>query len=89
MSAILLDIETLDIYLHLDYLDVKAHKELAMMDKIWDLSESKDVRLVAAGRLSPTAVAIRHEREELAAVIDLGRGHKPTATPATKVSRPR
>ena len=35
-----------------------------------DLSDSLDVRLVVAGRLSPTAIAIRHDRAELAAVLE-------------------
>ena len=34
-----------------------------------DLSDSIDIRLVAAGRLSPTAVDIRRDRAELAAVL--------------------
>jgi hypothetical protein len=34
-----------------------------------DLSDSLDVRLIAAGRLSPTAVSVRHDRAELAAVL--------------------
>ncbi len=38
-----------------------------------DLSDSLDVRLVVAGRLSPTAIAIRHDRAELAAVLERGR----------------
>jgi hypothetical protein len=34
-----------------------------------DLADSLDIRLIVAGRLSPTAVAIRRERAELAAVL--------------------
>ncbi len=34
-----------------------------------DLSESLDVRLVVAGRLSRTAIPVRRDREELAAVL--------------------
>ena len=34
-----------------------------------DLSDSLDVRLVAAGRLSQTAIDIRHDRAELARVL--------------------
>ncbi len=44
-----------------------------------DLSDSLDVRLVAAGRLSPTAVAIRRDRAELAAVLDGARPSRPEA----------
>jgi hypothetical protein len=34
-----------------------------------DLADSLDIRLIVAGRLSPTAVDIRRERAELAAVL--------------------
>ena len=34
-----------------------------------DLSESLDVRLIVAGRLSRTAIPVRRDREELAAVL--------------------
>jgi hypothetical protein len=34
-----------------------------------DLSESLDVRLIVAGRLSKTAIPVRRDREELAAVL--------------------
>jgi len=44
-----------------------------------DLSDSLDVRLVAAGRLSPTAVAIRSDRAELAAVLERARQSRPEA----------
>jgi hypothetical protein len=36
---------------------------------VGDLSESLDVRLAVAGRLSPTAIDIRRERAELAMVL--------------------
>jgi hypothetical protein len=35
----------------------------------FDLAESVDVRLIAAGRLSQTAIDIRHDRAELARVL--------------------
>lgn len=34
-----------------------------------DFAESLDLRLIASGRLSPTAVHIRRDRAELAAVL--------------------
>ena len=34
-----------------------------------DLSDSLDIRLIVAGRLSPTGVALRHDRAALAAVL--------------------
>ena len=46
-----------------------------------DLSDSLDIRLVAAGRLSQTAVDIRHARAELAQVI--GPSARPRAGGAT------
>jgi hypothetical protein len=48
-----------------------------------DLAESLDVRLVAAGRLSPTAIGIRHDRAELARV--LGPAMEPRADGAFRV----
>jgi len=44
-----------------------------------DLSDSLDVRLVAAGRLPPPAVAIRRDRAELAAVLERARQSRPEA----------
>jgi hypothetical protein len=40
-----------------------------------DLSDSLDVRLLAAGRITPTAIPLRRDRAELAAV--LGRSLQP------------
>jgi hypothetical protein len=34
-----------------------------------DLSDSIDLRLIAAGRITPTAIPIRRDRAELAAVL--------------------
>ena len=34
-----------------------------------DLSDSIDLRLLAAGRITPTAIPIRRDRAELAAVL--------------------
>jgi hypothetical protein len=42
-----------------------------------DLSESLDVRLVVAGRLSRTAIPVRRDREELAAVVGGARQPRP------------
>jgi hypothetical protein len=44
-----------------------------------DLSDSLDVRLVVAGRLSPTAVGIRRDRAEIAAVLERARQSRPEA----------
>ncbi len=44
-----------------------------------DLSDSLDIRLIVAGRLSPTAVDIRRERAELAAVLAPPEPPPPTA----------
>lgn len=43
-----------------------------------DLSDSVDIRLIVAGRLSPTTVALRHDRAALAAI--LGRDRARTST---------
>jgi hypothetical protein len=48
-----------------------------------DLSDSLDVRLIASGRLSPTAIDIRHDRAELARV--LGPAMEPRADGAFRV----
>jgi hypothetical protein len=48
-----------------------------------DLSDSLDVRLIAAGRLSKTAIDIRHDRAELARV--LGPAMQPRADGAFRV----
>jgi hypothetical protein len=40
-----------------------------------DLADSIDLRLLVAGRLTPTAIPIRRDRAELAAVL----GHAPQA----------
>ena len=40
-----------------------------------DLSDSIDIRLLAAGRITPTAIPLRRDRAELAAV--LGRAMQP------------
>ena len=37
---------------------------------VMDLSDSLDIRLIVAGRLSPTGVALRRDRAALAAVLD-------------------
>jgi hypothetical protein len=42
-----------------------------------DLSDSLDVRLLAAGKITPTAIPLRRDRAELAAV--LGRSLQPRA----------
>jgi hypothetical protein len=42
-----------------------------------DLSDSIDLRLLAAGRITPTAIPLRRDRAELAAV--LGRAMQPEA----------
>jgi hypothetical protein len=42
-----------------------------------DLSESLDVRLVVAGRLSKTAIPVRHDREELAAILGDAQQRRP------------
>ena len=49
--------------------DRLSHHESARRLVPSDLSESLDVRLVVAGRLSRTAIPVRHDREELAAVL--------------------
>jgi hypothetical protein len=51
-----------------------------------DLSDSLDVRLVVAGRLSPTAVAIRRDRAELATVLDRARQAPETRADLDKVA---
>jgi hypothetical protein len=48
-----------------------------------DFADSLDVRLVAAGRLSQTAVDIRHDRAELARI--LGPAMMPRADGAFRV----
>jgi hypothetical protein len=65
----------------IDYLYVEAHPSgVAAMASIrsispltgpapTDLSDSIDVRLLAAGRVTPTAIPIRRDRAELAAVL--------------------
>jgi hypothetical protein len=51
-----------------------------------DLSDSLDIRLIVAGRLSPTGVALRRDRAALAAV--LGRGDRArTSGTATHLGR--
>jgi hypothetical protein len=50
-----------------------------------DLSESLDVRLAVAGRLSPTALEIHRDRAELAQV--LGAGGRGTASAARRWAR--
>ncbi len=35
-----------------------------------DLSDSLDIRLIVAGRLAPTGVALRRDRAALASVLD-------------------
>jgi hypothetical protein len=54
-----------------------------------DLADSLDIRLIVAGRLSPTAVAIRRERAELAAVLAPARTSEAavTATAARMLRR--
>jgi hypothetical protein len=42
-----------------------------------DLSDSLDVRLIATGKITPTAIPLRRDRAELAAV--LGRSLQPRA----------
>ena len=37
---------------------------------VMDLSDSLDIRLIVAGRLSPTGVALRRDRAALAVVLD-------------------
>jgi hypothetical protein len=44
-----------------------------------DLSDSVDIRLLVAGRLTPTAIPIRRDRAELAAVLGYGDGAQPRA----------
>ena len=48
-----------------------------------DLADSLDVRLVATGRLSQTAIDIRHDRAELARV--LGPAMQPRADGAFRI----
>jgi len=47
---------------------------------VMDLSDSLDVRLIVAGRLSPTGVALRRDRVALAEIM--GRADR-ARTPAT------
>jgi hypothetical protein len=44
-----------------------------------DLSDSVDIRLLVAGRLTPTAIPIRRDRAELTAVLGYGDGAQPCA----------
>ena len=53
---------------------------LAEAAPVMDLSDSLDIRLIVAGRLAPTGVALRRDRAALAAV--LGRGAR-SRTPGT------
>jgi hypothetical protein len=52
-----------------------------------DLADSIDLRLLVAGRLTPTAIPIRRNRAELAAV--LGHAPQPHADPRTNATRER
>jgi hypothetical protein len=73
----------------IDYLDVEAHRTgvPVMASPIssnsltrpapTDLSDSIDLRLLAAGQITPTAIPLRRDRAELAAV--LGQALEPRA----------
>jgi hypothetical protein len=55
-----------------------------------DLADSVDVRLLAAGRITPTAIPIRRDRAELAAVLGQGvqpQAHGRAGGPAERIAR--
>jgi hypothetical protein len=52
-----------------------------------DLSDSLDIRLLVAGRLTPTAIPIRRERAELAAALATAQSRAVTRTHVERLSR--
>jgi hypothetical protein len=52
-----------------------------------DLSDSIDIRLLVAGRLTPTAIPIRRDRAELAAVLACGAHQRADARAQTDPER--
>ena len=52
-----------------------------------DLADSIDIRLLVAGRLTPTAIPIRRDRAELAAVLAYGAHQRADARAHTDPER--
>jgi hypothetical protein len=52
-----------------DPLTEPPRTEAAAADSV-DLADSLDIRLLLAGRLSPSTVQVRHDRVELATVLE-------------------
>jgi|NGEPerStandDraft_6_1074524.scaffolds.fasta_scaffold598094_2 hypothetical protein len=52
-----------------------------------DLADSIDIRLLVAGRLTPTVIPIRRDRAEIAAVLAYGAAPRADAGPHTNPER--
>ena len=52
-----------------------------------DLSDSIDIRLLVAGRLTPTVIPVRRDRAEIAAVLAYGAAPRADAGPHTNPER--